>query len=462
MNIHKPLSKKITIISLAVFSLLVSFLVIYILVKTFATSMGGPPTPASYIPTGKGIERISGPDRFATAAGISNNQYPVGSTDRVIITTGENWPDAATAPVLAKAYRAPILLTNTASINLYAAGEIRRLNPKYVTILGGINSVSETNVNNIRAIVPNAQIDRISGADRYEVAAKIAERVYTLNGNKINDSTAFFVTGDNYPDVLSVAPVAAAKGYPIFYMSTTMPQETIAMVRKLGITRSIVVGGINSVPEGVRVQLPGSFRLSSTDRYQTNMVFNDWAIMVLPGITFSNIAIASGETFPDALTAAPYIASLSNPGVIVLSPPTNNDSQTKYIFKNIGKINQVYVFGGKNSITSTTYTILSSYIGVPSADQVYAQNLVDRYISYCPSILNGTIVRLGPAKGYQSISYYTDATIELNPTHSATVSTIIGHEIYHVYDWRDNNKINWGESIPPYPKPACMPSSTLR
>lgn len=49
----------------------------------------------------------------------------------------------------------------------------------------------------------------------------------------------------------------------------------------------------------------------------------------------------------------------------------------------------------------------------------------------------------------QAVSYYTVGQIVLNPNHSATTQAIIAHEIWHVIDYRDNGKLDWGESIPP-------------
>ncbi len=64
-------------------------------------------------------------------------------------------------------------------------------------------------------------------------------------------------------------------------------------------------------------------------------------------------------------------------------------------------------------------------------------------------ILRGATVEFGNARGYQAISYYTSGRIVISRNHSASLSRIIGHEIWHVIDWRDNGKINWGERVPP-------------
>ena len=63
-------------------------------------------------------------------------------------------------------------------------------------------------------------------------------------------------------------------------------------------------------------------------------------------------------------------------------------------------------------------------------------------------ILSGTSISYGDAQGYQAISYYTEGKIVVSPDHQASVSRIVEHEVWHVIDWRDNNRIDWGENVP--------------
>jgi hypothetical protein len=63
-------------------------------------------------------------------------------------------------------------------------------------------------------------------------------------------------------------------------------------------------------------------------------------------------------------------------------------------------------------------------------------------------ILKGTTVTFGNAHGYQAIAYYTSGRIVISPNHTASLSRIISHEVWHVIDWRDNGKIDWGERVP--------------
>ncbi len=65
-------------------------------------------------------------------------------------------------------------------------------------------------------------------------------------------------------------------------------------------------------------------------------------------------------------------------------------------------------------------------------------------------ILAGTTVSIGTTPGgYQAVAYYQSGRILVNPSHTASLSTILNHEVWHIIDWRDNGQIDWGENIPP-------------
>lgn len=64
-------------------------------------------------------------------------------------------------------------------------------------------------------------------------------------------------------------------------------------------------------------------------------------------------------------------------------------------------------------------------------------------------ILKGTTVQFGDARGYQAIVYYKSGRIIISPNHTASLERILNHEIWHIIDWRDNGRIDWGERVPP-------------
>lgn len=78
-----------------------------------------------------------------------------------------------------------------------------------------------------------------------------------------------------------------------------------------------------------------------------------------------------------------------------------------------------------------------------------ARAILRTYIGKHP-ILKGTTIQFGSTpNNAQAVAYYTVGRIVVNPNHTASLERIIAHEIWHVIDWRDNHRIDWGENVPP-------------
>jgi hypothetical protein len=86
----------------------------------------------------------------------------------------------------------------------------------------------------------------------------------------------------------------------------------------------------------------------------------------------------------------------------------------------------------------------------PAVDeQASAQAVLDGLKATYPRYLGSATVLFGDASGYQAVCYFTAARIVISPTHTAGLERILGHEVWHVIDWQDNGRIDWGEAVPP-------------
>lgn len=83
-----------------------------------------------------------------------------------------------------------------------------------------------------------------------------------------------------------------------------------------------------------------------------------------------------------------------------------------------------------------------------STDAARAKALLAGLVAKYP-VLQGTTVTMGDARGYQAIALYKSGRIIISPTHTASLERILNHEVWHIIDWRDNGRIDWGESVPP-------------
>jgi len=83
------------------------------------------------------------------------------------------------------------------------------------------------------------------------------------------------------------------------------------------------------------------------------------------------------------------------------------------------------------------------------AEARFAQQAL-RQLQATHRYLDGVTVRIAATPGgKQAVAYYTEGEIVIDPAHSVELSTILDHEIWHVIDWRDNGRLDWGESVPP-------------
>jgi putative cell wall-binding protein len=86
--------------------------------------------------TGGGVQRIGGVDRYDTAARLSSVHHPAGAA-LAYVATGQNFPDALGAGPAAAVRGAPTILVRSTSIPPHSGGELDRLNPGRIILLGG-------------------------------------------------------------------------------------------------------------------------------------------------------------------------------------------------------------------------------------------------------------------------------------------------------------------------------------
>jgi hypothetical protein len=64
--------------------------------------------------------------------------------------------------------------------------------------------------------------------------------------------------------------------------------------------------------------------------------------------------------------------------------------------------------------------------------------------------LDGVSVAMGATPNdEQAVAYYTQDQIVISTTHEASIEKILAHEVWHIIDWRDNGRLDWGEDLPP-------------
>ncbi len=259
---------------------------------------------------------LAGRDRYATSAAVSRYMYPDGA-DNVIVATGQSWPDALGSAALAGVVDAPVLLVGKDFLPNVVVAEIRRLRPKRIYIVGGTGVVSPTVERALRSSDDSITVQRIAGVDRYETARRVAATCMTLQGSSFEHG-AFLVTGQTFPDALSVSAVSAARGWPVLLLDprTGVDDALVQTLERFGIREVIVVGGLAAVPLQVERDLKTKVgcsvqRWAGLDRYATAAAVARGAGSM--GFTWSQAGVVSGERFPDGLVAGPMFGATRSP-----------------------------------------------------------------------------------------------------------------------------------------------------
>ena len=170
----------------------------------------------------KNVKRLAGKDRFETSVEVYKHVNPNG---KVALASGLNFADALCATPLSSKENLPIILTDGHNLPKGITKD------KVALIFGGEKSVNIKGLENTR---------RLAGADRYETALIIAKEFGNLEKFVLAD-------GRNYPDALSVGPLAHKNNEPIL-LTDPSHTEFIKQIVKDNNTKEItVVGGEQSI-----------------------------------------------------------------------------------------------------------------------------------------------------------------------------------------------------------------------
>ena len=312
-------------------------------------------------PTSMGLGRISGSTRYDTMSKLaSRGSWKTGGA--AVLASGENYPDALAASALAGAKDAPILLTGPGSLSSEAHSRLQTLHPKTVYIIGGTAAISSQAESQVRSLLANAKIIRLAGASRYETALKVAGQLYE------NSDTVIVTTGENYADALSISPYAFATSSPVVLCSpsTGLDANAMAVIRAGGYSKAIIVGGKMAVPSTVASQLMSVgansiTRLSGNTRYETSQKIADFELASNAGFTMDGVLLATGENFPDALSAGPLAGKTLSPLLLV---DGTGEQAANYLKAYKGKAYRGTVVGGPNAVSKSSSSNLANALGL--------------------------------------------------------------------------------------------------
>jgi hypothetical protein len=311
-------------------------------VTPIAQSSGGGGGP---VPSGTGPVRISGADRFGTADAALAAEYPTArSAGAVVLATANNYPDALIGTALAEAKNAPLLFVS-GSLSADTQTDIVRVLPPGGTVylLGGTEAIPASVGTALTAL--GFVVTRYSGADRYATALAVA------NGLG-NPSTVFLATGENFPDALAAGPAAAKMhGVVLLTAGSAMPASVQAYL-------TAHAGTVYAVGAPAAAADPGATALRGADRCATAVAV---ATSVF-GASPTTIAIASGVTFPDALSGGVYVAHFGGP-MLLSDPHVLPASTSSYLTSVKATVTSTAVFGGTAALSAAVDAAIATALG---------------------------------------------------------------------------------------------------
>jgi putative cell wall-binding protein len=202
-----------------------------------------------YASTGQAV-RVSGADRYGTAAAISNRFYPTPGVNAAFVAVGTSFADALAGGPAAALRDSPLLLVKSDGIPAATHAELQRLDPQRIYVLGG-TAVINASVASALDQYTTGPVTRLAGADRFATAAAIIRHFWTTKS-----ATGYVASGVNFPDALSGGAVAGKQGVPLFLSGQSdVSLFTGQEVLRLSPRRLTMLGGTAALSSAVSTRL---------------------------------------------------------------------------------------------------------------------------------------------------------------------------------------------------------------
>lgn len=321
--------------------------------------------------------RDAGEDRVATAVRLSQQAFE--QADTVIIAPGNVYPEALLGGPLAALVGGPVLLTwadPADALPEATSAEIRRLGATRAILIGDPGRLPAATEDELvrEAGLAADQVERIGGADRYEVSRNVAEAMAERGGDMSRPLLALGeheVPDRGWPDALGASAVAAAQRVPILLTrADDLPPPMVLFLREHAPTEVRVVGGSSAIARQVEDLIRDDLgistrRLAGPNRYQTGIALAGEVISSLDGAFV--LHVATGRSFPDALTAGPSLASR---GALLLlvdgQDPAASPSVHDWAEANREQITSIHAVGGPRAVGNDVLEELSHRAAKPA------------------------------------------------------------------------------------------------
>jgi len=184
------------------------------------------------------VKRVAGDTAYGTAEAIAKE---LGTRGKAVLASGQNYPDALSIAPWAAKQGIPILLTRATTLPSETQEALRLLSVVDTQVIGGEAVVSPEVMNQVP--LPT----RWSGWTQYDTSAAVLAAYPPLG------RTVYLATGENYPDALTGA-VLAAQGSSMLVTVPTSTPIPAGLVSLFGSWRGkavVSLGGAVALPDGI-------------------------------------------------------------------------------------------------------------------------------------------------------------------------------------------------------------------
>lgn len=288
------------------------------------------------------VERISGADRYATAAAVAAKAAP-GGAGTVVLAYGQGFADALAAASYAAINGYPILLTKKDELPAATKTAIETLGATKVLVVGGTGVIADSTVADLPGVT------RIAGSNREATSVALA------NHFALQTTNYYLATGDGFADAITGAVLAAKEGTGILLVRGSFPAVVGEFFTNKNVATAVIFGGAGVVSETVAqaaaaklVQAPSGiagFILDGADDPVKDAV----------------VAVAGKEAKTDAtgfyqltgVVPGKYTVTLSKPGFEIVTETNFVVAQNKVATLNLTL--GASLEGGAVSITGVVY-----------------------------------------------------------------------------------------------------------
>lgn len=325
-------------------------------------------------------DRIGGVDRVATAANIAAVTFPDG-TGTAIVARRDAFPDALAVAGHAGVNGAAVLLTDPDELDDRTAQALDQLGVTEVVVAGGTEAVSDDVARTLRD--GGREVTRLGGPDRFatarEVALAMEGEVGGLEGR--GERVAMLASAATFADAVVAGPVANARGFPVLLTSAAGLHPAAAeAIDQLSIDHVVVVGGPHTLTAAIEEDLDARGvsheRVAGRDRTDTAAAMATWSV-AHAGFDVTDVMVARGDAFPDALAAAPLAGRKLDPLVLTRTPGTASHDLLQWVVDRADasddahQIDRVRALGGENAVTADVLEHLAEAAAPPEQIMTY-------------------------------------------------------------------------------------------